>query len=84
VLSVVQLPGSVIQSAFAEASYRAISTMVFISAEMVIPRVVEQLHMDINPAIINAVTETELGIWATPDGETFFDGIHFLLTYFPV
>jgi len=58
--------------------------MVFISAEMVIPRVVEQLHVDINPAIINTVTETELGIWATPDGEMFFDGMHFLLTNFPV
>jgi len=48
--------------------------MAFIAPQAVLPRVMEQLRLDINPTVVNSLTETELGIWATPKGVTFVDG----------
>lgn len=59
---------------FEEASYRAISVLAFVSPEVILPRVVEQLRADINPETINALTDLDLGVWATPEGTTFVDG----------
>ena len=68
----------VAQSAgFAEASYNALRTLTFVSAGKVLPRVVEQLRMDINPSIINAISDDDFGIWATPEGVTYVDGNSF-------
>jgi hypothetical protein len=36
---------------------------------------VEQLRADINPSIVNGLTQAELSIWATPEGTTFVDGM---------
>jgi hypothetical protein len=40
----------------------------------------EQLMADINGAEIDALTDMELGVFTTPEGTTFVDGIqpHFL------
>ncbi|KAG1762385.1 armadillo-type protein [Suillus occidentalis] len=46
---------------FADASYQAISTLVF------------QLRTDIDPSTINALSEAEFGIWETPEGTTYVD-----------
>lgn len=48
--------------------------MAFVSPESVLPRVVEQLRLDINPELVNALSETDFGIWATPEGTTYIDG----------
>jgi len=34
----------------------------------------EQLRADLNPMIVNALTVSDLGTWATPEGLTFVDG----------
>jgi hypothetical protein len=39
-----------------------------------VPRVVEQLKADIDPASINALTDDDLAIWKTPEGQTYVDG----------
>jgi hypothetical protein len=36
----------------------------------------EQLREDIDPMVLNTLTETDLAIWATPVGVTFVDGDH--------
>ncbi|KAF8883249.1 armadillo-type protein [Infundibulicybe gibba] len=58
---------------FPEASYGAISTLTFVAAHVILPRVMEQLQVDINPTIISSLSATDLGIWATPEGTTFVD-----------
>jgi hypothetical protein len=62
------------QSGFAEASYRAIGTLAFIAPHVVLPRVMEQLRVDIDAGALNALTEEEFGIWDTPEGTTYVDG----------
>ena len=34
----------------------------------------EQLQVDLNPANLNALSDFDLGVWATPEGTTFVDG----------
>ncbi|KAG7440398.1 ARM repeat-containing protein [Guyanagaster necrorhizus] len=50
---------------FKEASYRAVTTLAFVSPESVVPQ-------DANA--INGLSEDDLGIWATPEGTTYVDG----------
>ncbi|RDB20660.1 eIF-2-alpha kinase activator gcn1 [Hypsizygus marmoreus] len=58
---------------FPEASYSAISTLVFVSPEHVLPRIMEQLREDINPRVVNSLTEFDIGVWLTPEGATYVD-----------
>ncbi|KAF8063638.1 armadillo-type protein [Lyophyllum atratum] len=58
---------------FADASCSAASTLMFVAPEPVLPRVMEQLKVDINPAVINSLTELDIGIWLTPEGTTYTD-----------
>lgn len=57
-----------------EASGRAVTTLSFVAPEVVIPEIVEQLRRDINAQEVDALTETDLAIWATPEGTTYVDG----------
>jgi hypothetical protein len=34
----------------------------------------EQLHGDLGPDI-NALTDLDIGVWNTPEGETYIDGM---------
>ena len=70
-LTHIQSPASL---ALAEASYQAITTLAFVSPQIVLQRALNQLRIDIDPAVINSVTQTEFAIWATPEGKTFIDG----------
>jgi hypothetical protein len=63
------------QFGFAEASYSAITSLTFISPATVLPRIVDQLKDDLDPAILNSLTDDDLAIWATPEGTTFVDGV---------
>ncbi|KAF9059496.1 armadillo-type protein [Rhodocollybia butyracea] len=58
---------------FPEASYGAVSTLAFVSPSDVLPRILDQLRDDINVDALNALTEVDFGIWATPEGTTFVD-----------
>ncbi|KAF8959922.1 armadillo-type protein [Flammula alnicola] len=58
---------------FADACYSAITTLAFISPSLVLPRIVEQLQQDLDPNVLNTLSDDELAIWATPEGTTFVD-----------
>jgi hypothetical protein len=58
---------------FAEASYLAIRTLVFISPAIVLPRVIGQLRTDMNSVLIDNLSALDLGIWSTPEGTTYVD-----------
>ncbi|KAF9479098.1 ARM repeat-containing protein [Pholiota conissans] len=60
---------------FVEACYSAITSSTFISPATVLPRVVDQLKTDLDPAVLTALTDDDLAIWATPEGTTFVDVI---------
>lgn len=59
---------------FAQASYTALTTLVFVAPALVSPRVLAQLKSDIDVAVLNNMSDIDLGIWATPEGTTFVDG----------
>ncbi|KAG6873014.1 hypothetical protein C0995_003975 [Termitomyces sp. Mi166 len=44
---------------FADASYSAVNTLAFIAPEKALPRIMDQLREDINPVVINALTESD-------------------------
>ncbi|GBE83943.1 eIF-2-alpha kinase activator GCN1 [Sparassis crispa] len=58
---------------FAEAGYRAVTTLAFVSPQEVLPRIIEQIRADINPEEINSLSEMDLGVWSVPEGKTYVD-----------
>jgi hypothetical protein len=59
-----------------------VRTLAFVSPGVVLPRVVEQLRADVNPDLINTLSDSDLGIWSTPEGTTFVNGrVVILLIY---
>ncbi|KAJ8595557.1 ARM repeat-containing protein [Rhizopogon salebrosus TDB-379] len=58
---------------FADASYRAMSSLAFVCPEVVLPKVMDQLRANVDALTINALTEAEFGIWETPEGMTYVD-----------
>ena len=54
------------QPGFAGASYTAVSTLAFVSPGTVLPQIVE--------SVVNALSESDFAIWATPEGSTYIDG----------
>lgn len=41
-----------------------------------------QLREDLSPEIVNSLTETDFGMWGTPEGTTFVNGMCLKLLYF--
>ncbi|KAF7968614.1 hypothetical protein HWV62_30003 [Athelia sp. TMB] len=58
---------------FGQAGYLAIRTLAFVAPEVALPRAVAQLREDLSPEILDAITETDFGIWATPEGTPFIN-----------
>ncbi len=58
---------------YAEACYRATTALAFIAPDTVLPRVMEQLHADLSLKI-NQLTDLDIGVWNTLEGQTFLDG----------
>jgi hypothetical protein len=58
---------------YAEACYRATTTLAFIAPDTVLPRLMEQIHADLS-LNINQLTDLDIGVWGTPEGQTFIDG----------
>ncbi|EPQ55338.1 ARM repeat-containing protein [Gloeophyllum trabeum ATCC 11539] len=56
-----------------KSSYRVLSTIAFVAPAAVLPRAMDQLRLDISASDINSLTDTDLGIWATPEGATYID-----------
>lgn len=63
---------------FAEAAYRAVTTLALVSPEVIVPRIVEKIAFDLNPEECNALSDDDLGIWSTPEGTTFVDGTYLI------
>ncbi|KAI0262196.1 ARM repeat-containing protein [Gloeopeniophorella convolvens] len=57
---------------YAEGCYRAITTLAFVAPDLVLPRIMEQLQLDLS-SDINSLTDLDIGVWNTPEGETFVD-----------
>ncbi|KAI8978208.1 ARM repeat-containing protein [Trametes punicea] len=58
---------------FVEAGYRAVTTLAFVAPSIVIPKVVEQIRADLRSEDTRALTDDDLGIWSTPEGQTYID-----------
>ncbi|KAM0756603.1 ARM repeat-containing protein [Meredithblackwellia eburnea MCA 4105] len=58
---------------FAEAAYRAATTLAFVSPSTVVPAIVAQLRDDLDVKRLEFIGSTEYGIWATPEGVPFVD-----------
>ncbi|KAK4055085.1 translational activator of GCN4 [Microbotryomycetes sp. JL201] len=58
---------------FAEAAYRAATTLALISPRAIVPLLFEQLRDDLEPSRLDFIGNLEYGVWATPDGVTFVD-----------
>ncbi|TFY83754.1 hypothetical protein EWM64_g252 [Hericium alpestre] len=57
---------------FDEASHRALTTLAFVSSDVVLPRIIDQLRTDIDSGL-RSLTETDFGMWQTPEGVTYVD-----------
>ena len=68
-----------LQYGFPEASYSVVTTLCFVSPASALPQIVKQLQDDLDPASLNALSDFDLGVWATPEGTTFVDGYFFVL-----
>jgi hypothetical protein len=66
------------QAGFEDASYSAITTLSFISPTSVLPQIIQRLQEDLDPEVLNALSDEELSIWAMPEGTTFVDGPFFV------
>lgn len=62
------------QFGFVDACYSAVISLAFVSPSSVLPRIIEQLQEDLNPKVINSISDDDLAIWATPEGTTYVDG----------
>lgn len=49
-------------------------TLAFVAPDSVLPRLVDQLRADIDPDVINGLSDSDIGIYLTPEGTTFVNG----------
>ena len=54
------------------------TTLAFVSPASVLPVIVKQLQADLDPTIVNSLTDVDHGVWSTPEGSIFVDGSYFL------
>ncbi|ORY90168.1 ARM repeat-containing protein [Leucosporidium creatinivorum] len=60
-------------SLFAEAAYRAATTLALILPAVIVPLLFTQFEDDLNPSHLTFIGSTEYGVWATPEGIPFVD-----------
>ncbi|OBZ65072.1 Translational activator GCN1 [Grifola frondosa] len=73
VVESLNLQSKTYSAAFAEAGYRAVTTLAFVSPEVVLPRVVGQIRADLTASELRSLNDTDIDIWATPEGQTYVD-----------
>ena len=56
------------------AAEAATKTLAFIAPEIVLPHIIDQINLDLDPKKLTAIGETELSIWKTEEGVLFVDG----------
>ncbi|KAK0553938.1 translational activator of GCN4 [Tilletia horrida] len=57
-----------------QAAIRALSTLAFVAPESIVPAVVQHITTDlIQPSVLSALSENDLGIWHTEAGTLFVD-----------
>ena len=56
-----------------ESSYRAFTTLAFVSPDTVLPRIMEQLRTDLD-SDVKALSNMDVDIWSAPEGTPFIDG----------
>ena len=59
---------------FAEAAYRAITTLTFIHPAVYVNAFLEKIRSDLDPYALDFIGMEERGIWATPSDQAFVDG----------
>ena len=57
-----------------DAASRAMGTLAFVAPDSVLLRLIDQLRADINPNVINGLSDSDIGIWLAPEGTTFVNG----------
>jgi hypothetical protein len=67
-------------SSFVHAGFRAVTTLTFVAPALILPRVMDQLRRDLDPAELESIGLHEYSIWKTPEGTLFVDGELFTLT----
>ncbi|KAI0827665.1 ARM repeat-containing protein [Trametes gibbosa] len=58
-------------SGFVEAGYRAITTLVFVAPNAILPKAIDRIRSALKAEY--SLTDDDLNIWATPEGQTFVD-----------
>ncbi|EIW80197.1 ARM repeat-containing protein [Coniophora puteana RWD-64-598 SS2] len=58
---------------FDAAGYAALSTLAFVCPAEVLPRVMQQLREDLEPAKLRALSEEDVGMWRTQEGVLYVD-----------
>ncbi|PSK56762.1 hypothetical protein B9Z65_6386 [Elsinoe australis] len=58
---------------FQEAAFAAAADLAFVSPEVVLPRVIEEICSDLDPGLLAEVGPTEAAIYRTPAGTAFID-----------
>ena len=59
---------------FAQAAYRAATTLAFVAPKAAVPLLFAQVEDDLSVERLAFIGPTEYGIWATPEGSAFIDG----------
>ena len=49
------------------------TTLAFVAPDAVIPKVVDKIRTDLKADVVQSLTDDDLGIWATPEGQTYVD-----------
>ena len=59
---------------FRAAAYKSVATLTFVAPETLLPKLLQRVQASLSPVALSFVGPTELGILATPEGQTFVDG----------
>lgn len=58
------------------AAYGSLSTLAFVAPSAILPTLQERVVAGLEPALLDFIGPTELGIYNTPAGTAFVDGEH--------
>lgn len=50
------------------------TTLTFIAPSAILPRIVDQIALDLESSLLNSLTDFDYGVWQTPECEAFVDG----------
>lgn len=59
---------------FRNAAYASLSTLAFVAPQAILPNLQQRVLSGLDPALLDFIGPTEVGILNTPAGTTFVDG----------